>query len=159
LEEDKANSNPYWSPDSQKIAYIGSDNQVRAMMADGSGRILLARNAFDYKNLEPVWSPDGQTVIFTQVSADLSLSWLMAVQYSPDGGIPVKIQNSDYLSEASFSPDGFWIAATGYPEGNRDVYIMTPSGAIRTALTKDEFVDFDPAWRPNVVNTTLTPTP
>ena len=146
----QANSFPAWSPDGKLIVYVGSDNQIRVMRADGGERSLLSRNSSDFKNLEPVWSPDSKGVIFTQQTVDGSSVWLMAVPYSPEGGLPVKILNSDYLSEAAYSPDGFWIATTGYPVGQRDLYIMTPSGVNRTQITNDIFYDFDPAWRPLV---------
>ena len=152
LSEDvlKSNTQPFWSPDGKLIAFVGSDNQIRVMEDDGSGRFILSRNSSDYKNSEPTWSPDGQVVIFTQYSLDLSSIWLMLVPFSREGGLPIKIPNSDYLSEVSFSPDGFWIASTGYPQGQRDLYIMTSSGVNRTQITDDLFNDFDPAWRPYV---------
>ena len=150
LSEDvlKSNTQPIWSPDGKMIAFVGSDSQIRVMEDDGAGRFILSRNSSDFKNAEPTWSPDGQVVIFTQYSLDLTSIWLMLVPFSPEGGLPIKIPNSDYLSEVSFSPDGFWIAATGYPQGQRDLYIMTSSGVNRTQITSDLFNDFDPAWRP-----------
>ena len=144
----KSNTQPIWSPDGKYIAFVGSDNQIRVMQDDGTGRFILSRNSSDYKNAEPTWSPDGQVVIFTQYSLDLSSIWLMLIPFSLEGGLPIKIPNSDYLSEVSFSPDGFWIAATGYPQGQRDLYMMTTSGVNRTQITNDTFNDFDPAWRP-----------
>jgi len=144
----KSNTQPIWSPDGKYIAFVGSDNQIRVMQDDGSGRFILSRNSSDFKNAEPTWSPDGQVVIFTQYSLDLSSIWLMLIPFSLEGGLPIKIPNSDYLSEVSFSPDGFWIAATGYPQGQRDLYMMTTSGVNRTQITNDTFNDFDPAWRP-----------
>jgi eukaryotic-like serine/threonine-protein kinase len=146
----KNNTQPVWSADGKMIAYVGSDNQIRVMKTDGTERFILSRNSSDFKNAEPIWSPDGQVVIFTQMIPDGSTVWLMLVPYSTDGGLPIKIPNSDYLSEVSFSPDGFWIAATGYPEGQRDLYILTSSGVNRTKITNDIFNDFDPAWRPMI---------
>jgi Tol biopolymer transport system component len=52
------------------------------------------------------------------------------------------------MYEPSFSPDGFWLVFTGYPEGVRDIYLMTVSGVGRKQLTADAAYDFDPAWRP-----------
>jgi Tol biopolymer transport system component len=146
----QSNSHPAWSPDGKYIVYVGSDDQIRVMQADGQERFILSRNASDFKNVEPVWSPDGQVVIFTQGVPTGSSVWLAAVPFSQDGGLPAQIQNSDYLTEAAFSPDGFWIAATGYPDGQRDIYIMTPNGVSRTQITDDAFYDFDPSWRPLV---------
>jgi Tol biopolymer transport system component len=121
------------------------------MNSNGENRFILSRNSSDFKNIEPVWSPDGQVVIFTQGTRSSSSAWLAAVPYSPEGGLPTKIQNSNYFSEVAYSPDGFWIAATGFPNGQRDIYIMTPNGVSLTQMTNDLFSDFDPAWRPVVI--------
>jgi eukaryotic-like serine/threonine-protein kinase len=144
----KTNSSPAWSPDGTQIVFVGSNNLIQIMNTDGTGRLLLSRNASEYINAEPIWSSDGDTIIFSQQIPNTSTVWLAAVPFSPDGNVAVKIPNTDNFSEASFSPDGFWIAATGYPDGQRDLYIMTTSGSQRRAITSNEFNEFDPAWRP-----------
>jgi serine/threonine protein kinase len=144
----KSNSHPAWSPDGSQIVYVGSDNQIRVMKTDGTGRFLLSRNSSDFINSNPIWSSDGSTIIFSQQTPGTSTVWLAAIPYSLEGGLPIRIPNSDLLSQASFSPDGLWIAATGYPNGQRDLYIMTTSGVNQHQVTSDEFYEFDPAWRP-----------
>ena len=147
-DELKQNTFPSWSPDGKELAFIGSDSQLRVMAVDGSGRFQLVRNAGTTLNSEVAWSPSGQNVVFTQRSADGSNSWLMAVQYNPEGSPPTRIPNSQYMAEASFSPDGLWLVVTGYPTGVRDIYIFSLSGAGLRPVIQDEFYDFDPAWRP-----------
>lgn len=57
--------------------------------------------------------------------------------------------NQTPMREASYSPDGIWIAYEGWPEGqNHDIYINTTNGAGRIRLTTDPRLDFDPVWRP-----------
>jgi serine/threonine protein kinase len=146
----RPNTNPTWSPDSQKIAFVGSDNQIRAMFADGTGRILLVKNAFDFNNAEPVWSPNGETIIFSQQPKDLGSIWLASASVSSESNLASKIQNSDLFRQVSFSPDGKWIAVTGNPDGYHELYIMTTDGVNLTQLTgtEDDFYEFDPAWSP-----------
>ncbi len=144
----RPNTHPAWSPDGKHLVFMGADNQIRVMEKNGQGRFLLVRNASAFKNTSPVWSPDGQVVVFSQATADMSASWLSAVQYSENGAISVKIPGSDYMIEPDFSPDGLWLVSTGFGDGQRDIYIMTPSGVNRQRLTNDTYTDFDPAWRP-----------
>lgn len=144
----KNNSHPVWSPDGKQIAYMGSDNQLRIMDADGSNRFLLVRNAHSYKNSEATWSPDGKALVFSERPFDLSSApWLAAVQYSVEGSAPVRIPGSA-MAEPSYSPDGYWITFSGWSDGNHDIYIMNPSGVGRQPLVSDPSYDFDPAWRP-----------
>jgi serine/threonine protein kinase/Tol biopolymer transport system component len=143
----RANSNPAWSPDGKQIVYVGHDYQIRVMDADGSNRFLLARNASEFRNVDPVFSPQGISVVFTQWFLNLTYSWLVAVPYTPDGGVPVEIPGGIYAEDPSFSPDGYWLAFSGYADLNRDIYIMNINQG-KQALSKDESREFDPAWRP-----------
>jgi Tol biopolymer transport system component len=120
------------------------------MNRDGTNRTTLARNAGtgSESNQNSDWSPNGQMVVFNQATENNTASWLMAVAYSPEGNLAVRIPNSDFLSEPSVSPDSLWVAATGWPTGQRDIYILSISGLDVTMVTNDPFLDFDPAWRP-----------
>ncbi len=139
---------PSWSPDGTKLVYSGQDNQIHGMLRDGSLRFLIGRNSGDNRNTEPVWSPNGRSIIFTQWTHDNNLPSLMAVQYSSDGGLAAPIPNSAYLNQPSFSPDSLLVAATGFPNGQRDIYILGVSGIGLRNITNDVFYDFNPAWRP-----------
>lgn len=144
----RANSNPAWSPDGTQIAYVGYDYQIKVMNADGSNRFLLARNASEFRNMDPVFSPQGISVVFTQMLINLTSSWLVAVPFTPDGGVPVEIPGGGYAGDADFSPDGYWIAYSGFADLNRDIFIMSINGLGKQPLFRDEAREFDPAWRP-----------
>ncbi len=139
---------PSWSPDSSMLVYTGQDNQIHGMLRDGTNRFLIARNSGGSRNIEPVWSPNGKTIIFTQWSEDNTYPSLMAVQYSPNGGLAAPIPNSRFLNQPSFSPNGLEIAAMGFPNAQRDIFIIGISGLGLRNLTNDIAYDFDPAWRP-----------
>jgi hypothetical protein len=68
-----------------------------------------------------------------------------------EGGVPVEIPGGMYAEDVSFSPDGYWIAFSGYADLNRDIYIMNINGLGKQLLFHDEARDFDPAWRPVVI--------
>jgi serine/threonine protein kinase len=144
----RSNTYPAWSPDGKLIAYVGEDNQLQVMNSDGTGADRLARSVGSGRSTSPTWSPSGDLVIFSQRNdADVS-TWLMAVQYTPGGELAAKVVNSDFLDEPSFSPDGLWVAASGFPIGARDIYIIGFSGSGLKPLLEDSAYDFDPAWRP-----------
>jgi Tol biopolymer transport system component len=121
------------------------------MDSDGSNRFLLARNSSEFRNVDPVFSPQGISVVFTQWDLNLTFSWLVAVPYTPEGGVPVEIPGGTYAEDANFSPDGYWLAFSGYADLNRDISIMNINGLGKRTLFQDENREFDPAWRPITV--------
>jgi Tol biopolymer transport system component len=55
-------SDPAWSPDGSKIAFItGGDDHVSVMNADGSD----VRMVTPLPSRNPAWSPDGRTIVFS----------------------------------------------------------------------------------------------
>jgi Tol biopolymer transport system component len=60
----------------------------------------------------------------------------------------VEIPGGVYAEDPSFSPDGYWLAFSGYADLNRDIYVMSINGLGKTPLFRDESREFDPAWRP-----------
>jgi dipeptidyl aminopeptidase/acylaminoacyl peptidase len=55
-------SQPAWSPDSQKIAFINGDKAIHVVNIDGSNQRQLTDNPFGDNS--PTWSPDGQYIAF-----------------------------------------------------------------------------------------------
>jgi len=139
---------PAWSPDNQYIVFSVGTATIRVMQADGKNSFLAARNAGADRNTDPIWSPTGLAIVFTQWASDLSGSWLMALSYSTEGAVPVKIPGSDYGLEPDFSPDGYWLAYTEYSQTRREIFIMTVGGVEQQQITQDPANDFDPDWRP-----------
>ncbi|HSJ86832.1 MAG TPA: protein kinase [Anaerolineales bacterium] len=148
------NSQPAWSPDGREIAYLVKrldTYQVWVMSSTGQDNVQLARSGQSLWDFQPAWSADGNVILFSQRYADNSSArpWLMSVQYG-DGGTATRLNNFPMpIEDVEFSPDGRWLAAEGRDNtGNRDIYIMTITGASRTRITNDPGIDFDPAWRP-----------
>ncbi len=145
-------SQPDWSPDGGKITIVTTRRgpyQIWIMEKDGSEGILLSRSG-SLKDTHPVWSPDGQVIMFTQTELLGGVPRLVAMRVEEGNLIENRVVREVIpMREASYSPDGAWIAFESWPEGsNHDIYIMTSNGLGRQRLTDEEGFEFDPAWRP-----------
>jgi len=145
-------SQPVWSPDGKEIAFVTTRRgpyQIWIMDDEGREAILLSRSG-SLKDAHPDWSPEGQAIMFTQNELLGGVPRLVAMRVEEGNLIESRvIQEIIPMREASYSPDGEWIAFESWPEGSaHDIFIMTPNSLGRQRLTDDEALDFDPAWRP-----------
>lgn len=143
---------PAWSPDGNRITFVTNRKgpyQIWFMDKDGKNQELFSRTA-DLVNMFPRWSPDGQVIMFTQSQAPGRIPMVVLSSLDEEGLHNQRVTSSlTPMREASFSPDGIWIAYEGWPEGqNHDIYIITTNGSGRVRLTTDPRLDFDPVWRP-----------
>jgi Ca2+-binding RTX toxin-like protein len=111
------NSDPVWSPDGTKIAYVHSDGwtkQICVMNADGSGKRFLTHDETN-RSTGPTWSADGSKIAWCGSGG--SLIYVMnsngsgKTQVSPSGEYaynpvwaPISTTGDDNLSGAS-GPD------------------------------------------------------
>ncbi|MDX6602739.1 MAG: tricorn protease [Solirubrobacterales bacterium] len=147
LTEDAADSEPDFSADGRKIAFVRSDD-VWAMRADGTGQHKLT--AGPEVDSRPQFSPDARYVVFERAASEGSLRDLYRVNL---GGSARPLASGAYDEhEASFSPDGRAIVfVRSIPETGGgfadDVFSVRPSGAGLARLSKTGHIDeFSPRY-------------
>jgi serine/threonine protein kinase len=145
----RANFQPAWSVN-HEIAYIGLGDQLWVMNDDGTNRRMITRPPnLTLHNSSPVWSPDGKTLLFTRWNEGVSgAPWLAVIQVETDSPV-VDVALGSPMAEGEYSPDGYWLVYTGWPDSNfHHLYMITTSGVGRKQLTSQDANDFDASWRP-----------
>ncbi len=147
----RANYQPTWSKNN-RIAYMGLGDRLWVMNDDGSNRHQIMRgtdsdNFYSY----PSWSPDGKTLVVTRWDVGMSgAPWLALIQNLADP-VLANVALGSPMTEASYSPDGYWLIYTGWPDTRyHHLFIISPTGVGRQELTDHnlEANDFDPSWSP-----------
>jgi serine/threonine protein kinase len=116
--EDKANdASPAWSPEGKRLAFHSNRSgfsQIWTINPDGSGAQQITRVAAPGAVL-PVWSPDSQYLAYSLYGGktfimDLHKSWEEQTPVATPSGI----DNIFHFVARSWSPDGKYLAGTGY---------------------------------------------
>jgi len=142
---------PVWSPDGTRIAYrVVNDVAQKRTSGVGDAEVLLRSPT---QTTPTSWSRDGRFLLLTSIGAantQLDIDLL-----SMDGerrAVPfLQTQNSE--SQATFSPDGHWVAYTSNESGRNEVYIrsFTPPGSPASSAGARAKVSRDggnsPVWR------------
>ena len=143
------NWNTLWSPDSQWIAFVDSDKNIKVVsLKGGPPRTLVPADQKLEKpeEMTPMnWSSDGRKVIFHVPSKGL-----FAVPFA--GGDWEEILTFQNPKDArkyrsmTLSPNGQWVAYTAVHKGNTDIYVIPSNGGESIPITSNPAVDRRPVW-------------
>jgi Tol biopolymer transport system component len=134
------------------IAFIGADQNVWVMNADGSGQRIIAARANEQQSFSQLqWSPSGERLAFTVAElGQTTRHWTRIVDTS--GAV---VAEHDGVVEALWSPDGTRLSAIQYDaDGGLGGYQGTPvvldlATGVATALGTSNFHLNAPAWSPD----------
>jgi len=145
----QSNLRPVWSPDGRRIAYTSYRNgkyDLYQKASDGSGAEEVLLEGTDRIRFPTDWSPDGKVLTYMESAQDTWAIWMLAL-----GGErkPYLFLRSQFGGrEASFSPDGKWLAYCSNEGGEYRVYVVpfpgpggkwqvSPGGAITPRWRRD----------------------
>ena len=154
-------SNPSWSPDGTKIAFVSGrdDNkEIYVMNADGKNLKNLTLH-LDYDTC-PTWAPDGTKIAFwsRQVAGEIQMLSDIFVM-DADGTNRTNITQNPRASNRtpSWSLDGNKIAFAALSNvdrvepwnANLDIFVMNADGTNPIRLTEDARINWFPSWSPD----------
>ena len=145
-------SDPSWSPDGKKIAFVSNRNQgyiqIWVMDADGANPIRLTDGFWDAR---PDWSSDGKRIVYDfLLNPENPDVWTRVIfVMNADGKNNKRLTNQDGASP-SWSPNGRKIAFESSRSGRHsEIYVMEADGRNQKRLTYDFGDNRDPAWSPD----------
>jgi Tol biopolymer transport system component len=155
-------TDPAYSPDGSRIAFVSTGNQIFVMNADGSGRRQITTSAT--VKSQPTWSPDGSRIAYVSNSFDVDGQTDLEIwAINADGtGRTQLTKNTPFAdTQPAWSPLGdkiaFVSARTG--ETDRNVYVMDADGSNQVSVTPNsppgcspncyQGHDDNPSWSPD----------
>jgi TolB protein len=99
------NTDPVWSPNGNKIAFVGRNGgrfDVFVVNIDGTGMMRLTQDMGD--NEDPSWSPDGNYIAFSSTRTGSAEIWMTTV----DGHHQVQLTKGGGYLNPNWSPSLEW---------------------------------------------------
>jgi Tol biopolymer transport system component len=141
---------PSLSRDGARLVYstfVDDWDLVLRDLGSGQERRLGGERVDD----SPVFSPDGRSLAFVSDRwigrYDL---WLQPLGPSGPSGEPRRLtDHAGSVAQPAFSPDGRWIAYHRTLSGQRDIWVVSTTGAPPVQFTSDPARDTEPDWSPD----------
>jgi Tol biopolymer transport system component len=155
-------SDPAYSPDGSRIAFVSTGHQIFVMNADGSGRRQITTGSTAKSS--PTWSADGTQIAYAANSSDVDGQTDLEIwAINADGTGRRQLTNNSSFSDTqpAWSPLGDKIAFVSARTGDtdRNVYVMNSDGSGQINITPNsppgcspncyQGHDDNPAWAPN----------
>lgn len=148
-----------WSPDGQRIGFIGgctveapcrqgeSSSEIYVIEVDGTGLRRLTNDAIEVKDLQ--WSPAGDRLVYTEYPVAGGDTELFTIR--PDGTDRRRITNNSSTEDSPlWSPDGQQISFARYVSGSQSIYVIDADGSNEVLLNSPETsFEIGPAWNPD----------
>jgi Tol biopolymer transport system component len=127
-------SDPVWSPDGRKIAFVRLNTRlgVYVVNADGSGVRNLTPKPMGAAYAAPAWSPDGRKIAFASERDGNSEIYLMNADGSGQRNLTL---NLGYDGDPAWSPNEKKITFVSNRDGRYEVYVMNADGSGQRSLT------------------------
>ena len=119
-------TDPSWSADDTRIAYVDAVNGVSVANADGTGPQALGAGA---TSTQPTFSPDGQRVAYVKANDLYSI-------LANTGGFEQHLTSSAAIdADPAYSPDGSKIAFASDAGSGYDIWTLNLSNATLVHVT------------------------
>jgi Tol biopolymer transport system component len=157
-----------WSPDGQKIAFVGrwhAYGDIYVMNADGSGQKRLTSPLLGRCDGRArwdsglAWSPDGRAIAFTRSYCDRGYPEIYVMNAdgseqrmltrNPARGYFAPPGSSGWPVDLVWSPLGDEIAFMSRRDGNLEIYVTNADGSEQRRLTRNTVRDSNPVWSPD----------
>lgn len=137
---------PVWSPDGEKIAFVGADGHIWVMDAKGHKRKKLT-DALGYRDDSPVWSSDGSRLAF--VRKEKTGIMKSAIFITKKDGSVINLSGWGYFRSPSWSPSGRELVYEQYGGVEHTLHIKNVNTSeMRTLTTLSDAVESHVSWSP-----------
>ena len=120
---DGNNSHPIWTPDGKSLTYVsdrGGSRNVYQKLVDGAAQAEQLTTG-DNPKWPASWSPDGSVLAYHEEHPDSSLDiWLLKMNdRKPEPFLQTRFNER----QATFSPNGLWIAFVSDQSGQDEIHV------------------------------------
>lgn len=145
--EDQPAGSPNWRADGKRILFtmslsLDDKSDVWVMRPDGSDQRPLTNTPGRYESA-PVFSPDGKRIAFIRGEN------VIATMRADGSGQKKLTELRGEVWSLSWSPDGAWLATTGFRSGQSDVVLVNVKTGKKRWVTSTPLMEELPDWSPD----------